>query len=156
MYDPMNSGATSSLLRSIMVVQHSRSIYIWVLFFCFWVITTSALCLHFLPSYYRREQKTINISQSFQDCARLKKVSCWNILAGVIGASWNSEEKFLLWREIVTKYIASFFLLVLSSHHHTWYHLDSMLKSLPYIYIPVRDALSRCKYFVFWGTGPQS
>ena len=40
----MNSGATSSLLRSIMAVQHSRSIHIWVLFFCFWVITSSALC----------------------------------------------------------------------------------------------------------------
>ena len=38
----------------------------------------------------------------------IKKISCWNMLAGVIGALWNSEERFLLWREIVTKYIASF------------------------------------------------
>ena len=56
-------------------------------------------------------QKTINISQSFQNDAWIKKaLPCGNVLKGVIGASWKFRGKiFSLEREHSTVWISEFF-----------------------------------------------
>ena len=62
-----------SIVFFFLVVRHSHSIHSFlVLSTCdSWLIATSTLCFQTLLLYYGRQQKTINISQSFPDCARL-------------------------------------------------------------------------------------
>ena len=74
-----------SIVFFFLVVRHSHSIHSFlVLSICdSWLIAASTLCFQTLLLYYGKQQKTINISQSFPDRARL----IINILICVISPS---------------------------------------------------------------------
>ena len=81
--------------------------------------------LAFLPWHYGRQQKTVNISLPFQDCARLvdkRSFPCRNILIVVVDASWKlwGKKIFSLKREHLTDWISDLSRYICEESNGRW------------------------------------